>query len=128
MMSGESQATAPDRIELERLNREYIHAFMTADAAWYREHLAEDFVCIDSDGAVLDKPRFLAQVAKGPDVAAYDLEEVHIRISGDIALIRATGRFSRADESIGLSRYVDVYARDDGTWKTISAQITRTSP
>ena len=37
-----------DRVALERLNQEYVAAFMNADVDWYREHLAEDFVCIES--------------------------------------------------------------------------------
>lgn len=117
----------PDQRELERLNTEYIDAFMNSDVAWYRDHLADDFVCIDSDGAVLDKSHFLRQAAQRPDVTDYQLQDVHVRTYGEIALIRATGRFVRTDGTRGLSRYVDVYARHDGEWKTISAQITRTS-
>ena len=31
-----------DKTTLERLNQEYIDAFMNADVDWYREHLADD--------------------------------------------------------------------------------------
>ena len=117
----------PDRTTLERLNQEYVDAFMNADVDWYREHLAEDFVCIESDGSVLNKQEFLANTVKGPDVADYKLQEVDVRIYGVAALVRATGVWTREDGSMGMSRYIDVYVKERAEWKTVSAQITRTS-
>jgi ketosteroid isomerase-like protein len=114
-----------DETVLTDLNEGYVQAFMDADAGWYDAHLADDFVCIESDGSVLDKARFLEQAAAGPDVAAYRLAEVRIRQLGDVALIHATGVFTRRDGSTGTSRYTDVYAKRDGAWQAVSAQITR---
>jgi hypothetical protein len=97
---------------------------MSADVEWYRRHLADDFVCIESNGAVLDKSAFLAQTAKGPGVRSYSLDDARVRIFGDVALIHGFGTFIRLDGTSGQSRYTDVYAKTDGEWKTISAQIT----
>src|SRR4030095_15020606 len=105
----------------------YVDAFMNADVDWYRQHLAEDFVCIESDGSVLDKVQCLKNTVKGPDVADYKLHEVDVRVYGDAALVRATGVWTRRDGSMGMSRYIDVYVRESTEWKTVSAQITRTS-
>jgi hypothetical protein len=44
---------------LTRLNQAYVDAFMKADASWYRDHLADDFVCVESDGSVLGRDEFL---------------------------------------------------------------------
>ena len=112
---------------LQQLNQEYVDAFMNADVEWYRAHLAEDFVCVESDGSVLDKAEFLSNTVKGPDVVEYKLHEVDIRIYGDAALVRATGVWIREDGSMGMSRYTDVYIRISSEWKAVSAQITRTS-
>ena|SRR5215510_15760547 len=114
-----------DRRELEQLNQEYVAAFMNADVEWYRKHLADDFVCIESDGSVLQKHQFLANTAKGPDVADYQLEQVDVRVYGDVGLVRATGLWTSKGGSVGLSRYLDVYVKQHGEWKTVSAQITR---
>jgi Domain of unknown function (DUF4440) len=67
---------------------------MNAHADWYREHLTEDFVCIESDGSVLGKTEFLTNTLKGPDVIDYKLHEVDVRVYGDAALVRqrACGR------------------------------------
>ena len=122
----------PDRSSretLRRLNREYIDAYMETDVGWYRRHLARDFVCIESDGSVQTRARFLAEAARGPDVAAYRLAEVRVRFygGGGVALVQATGRFTRPDGRRGTSRYTDVYVRKNGDWKVVSAQITRTA-
>jgi hypothetical protein len=98
---------------------------MNADVDWYREHLAEDFVCIESGGSVLHKQQFLLSAAKGPDVANYNLEHVDVRIYGATALVQATGLWTRQDGSMGMSRYIDVYVKHGEEWKTVSAQITR---
>ena len=114
-----------DENTLRHLNEEYVRSFMEADVEWYRQNLAGDFQVIDSDGAELDKAAFLIQTAKGPDVAAYKLDKVNVRFYGDVALVQATGIFTRKDGSTGTSRYTDIYVRDGKDWKVVSAQITR---
>jgi ketosteroid isomerase-like protein len=113
-----------DESVLRDLNEHYVRAFLDCDVEWYRKHLADDFVCIESDGSLLDMPQFLRATAKPHDVVSFDLKEVRIRFFGDVALIHARGLFTHADGRTGTSRYTDVYARLDGAWKTISAQIT----
>ena len=112
---------------LERLNQEYVNAFLASDADWYRRHLADDFVCIESDGSVLTRSQFISHTAKGPDVSTYSLESVEVRVFGEVGLVRATGIWSRKDGSMGISRYTDVYVKRDAEWKTVSAQVTRVS-
>ena len=41
------------------LNQDYVDAFMMADVKWYPDNLADDFVCIESDGSVLGRDEFL---------------------------------------------------------------------
>jgi ketosteroid isomerase-like protein len=126
-MATELQLDKTDKATLEKLNQQYVDAFMNADVEWYRDHLADDFVVIESDGAILNKTEFLTNTAKGPDVADYTLRDVSVRIYGNVALIQATGHWSGKDGSKGLSRYIDVYVKTGEDWKTVSAQITRAS-
>jgi len=123
-----NQPITAGKSELERLNREYVAAYMAADVNWYEEHLAGDFVCIESDGSVLNKAQFLSNTAKGPDVAEYKLEEVKVRIYGVVGLVQATGLFIRKDGMHGVSRYTDIYVQTGEGWKAVSAQITRHVP
>lgn len=116
-----------DLTTLKQLNQEYVDAFMNADVDWYQEHLAEDFVCVESDGSVLNKIQFLSNTVKGPDVIDYKLHEVDIRIYGNAALVRATGVWVKEEGSMGMSRYTDVYIKTNNQWKAVNAQITRTT-
>ena len=72
-MAAELKRDASDQTILMQLNQEYVDAFMNADVEWYREHLADDFVVIESDGSLLNKEQFLRNTVKGPDVADYKL-------------------------------------------------------
>jgi len=126
-MATEMELDKSDQTTLERLNQEYVDAFMNGDVEWYREHLADDFVVIESDGSVLNKTQFLSNTAKGPDVADYKLQRVGVRIYENVALVQATGVWTSNDGSPGISRYIDVYVKMGEGWKTVSAQITRTS-
>ena len=110
---------------LRRLNEQYVAASLAGDVEWYRSHLAEDFVCIESDGSVLDKAAFLRMTARGSDLAEYRLDEVDVRFYGDVALVRATGSWRTKQGVAGMSRYLDVYVRAGDEWKAVSAQITR---
>lgn len=110
---------------LKRLNQEYVDAFMKADVGWYRLHLAEDFVVIESDGSVLTKAKFLLSTARGPDVTEYKLQEVDVRVYGIAAVVRATGFWKGHDGTDGMSRYTDIYVKNEQGWKVVSAQITR---
>ena len=112
-------------IELRQLNEAYVRAALDGDVEWHRNHLAEDFVCIDSDGSVLDKAAFLRQTAQEPELASYHLDEVHIRVYGEVALIRAQGSWKARNGTPGISCYTDVYVRSNDRWLAVSAQITR---
>jgi ketosteroid isomerase-like protein len=120
-----SNGTERDQARLKQLNEQYIEAVVNADVGWYQQHLADDFVCIDSEGNLLDKEAFLRRTAGGPYVSDYRLEEVQVRIYGETALVQAAGFFTRKDGQPGMCRYVDVYVRTTDDWKVVSAQITR---
>ena len=110
---------------LRELNQEYVRAALSGDVAWYREHLSGDFVCIEHDGSVLDRDAFLRIAALGSDLAEYRLQDVNVRMYGDVALVRATGHWTGGDGTAGVSRYTDVYVRNGAGWQVVSAQITR---
>ena len=124
-MAAELKREASDHAILMQLNQEYVDAFMNADVEWYREHLTDDFEVIESDGSTLNKAEFLVNTKKGPDVTEYKVQNLKLRIFGDVALIRATGLWTGRNGFQGLSRYTDVYLRTGNGWKVTSAQITR---
>jgi hypothetical protein len=118
-------ATRTREQHLLQLNEQYVRASLTGDVEWFRTHLAEDFVCIGSDGSVQFRDGFLRAAALGSDVSAYKLDYVDVRFYGEVALVRASGSWVGKTGIPGISRYTDIYVYDGAAWKAVSAQITR---
>ena len=111
--------------QLLQLNEQYVRASLIGDVEWFRAHLADEFVCIESDASVHFKEGFLCQTAFGSDLAEYRLDYVDVRFYGEVALVRASGSWTTKADVAGISRYLDVYVHSQGEWKVVSAQITR---
>ena len=116
---------ATDQATLEALNREYIRSVSEADVRWFDGHLSEDFVNSNPDCSLLDRAGFLAQIGRGSTVKNLGIEDVLIRVLGDVALIHASFEDTRPDGSHGRGRYTDIWQRRDGRWLCVSAHFTR---
>ena len=60
-------ATQSDIDALTALNSDYIDSVRHSDVQRFDEILAEDFLCSNPDGSLVDKNQFLAQTATGDD-------------------------------------------------------------
>lgn len=116
---------ADDHEALGALNRDYIAAVQNGDVRRFEEILADDFLCSNPDGSLVDKPAFLAQTARPVTIGGLVAEEVRIRLLGDVAIIHARTRYRTADGEQRRGRYTDVWARRGGRWLAVSAHVTR---
>lgn len=110
---------------LDELNRNYIRSVRTSDVGWFDQHLAEDFLNSGAVGSLLDRARFLAQAARPSSVSSLDVEDVRIRLLGDLAIIHARTTYVKPDGQPGAGRYTDVWARRGNRWLCVSADVTR---
>ena len=110
---------------LTALNREYIHSVQHADVRWFDEILAEDFLCSNPDGSLVDKNQFLAQTARPVTITGLEAQDVKVRLLGDVAIIHARTSYTTADGAQRYGRYTDVWARRNGKWLAVSAHVTR---
>jgi ketosteroid isomerase-like protein len=110
---------------LEQLNRDYITSVQTSDVRRFDEILAEDFLCSNPDGSLVDRAGFLAQTARPVAISNLQIHDVRIRIIGDVALIHARTTYTLPDGRAGSGRYTDVWARRQGRWLAVSAHVTR---
>src|SRR5580704_9527384 len=117
--------TRSDLDALSALNRDYIHSVQQGDVQRFEEILAEDFLCSNPDGSLVDKEQFLAQTARPVTISGLTAEDVKVRILGDVAIIHARTSYTTADGEQGHGRYTDVWARRDGKWLAVSAHVTR---
>jgi ketosteroid isomerase-like protein len=118
-------ATRSDLDALTALNHDYIHSVQHGDVQRFDEILAEDFLCSNPDGSLVDKKQFLAQTARPVMISGLTAQDVKVRILGDVAIIHARTSYSTADGEQRSGRYTDVWARRDGRWVAVSAHVTR---
>ena len=118
-------ATQSDHDVLEQLNRDYITSVQNSDVKRFEEILADDFLCSNPDGSLVDRTAFLRQTAKPVTISSLKAEDVVIRILDDVAIIHARTTYTKPDGSAGGGRYTDVWARRDGRWLAVSAHVTR---
>ena len=107
------------------LNRDYIHSVQHGDVRRFDEILAEDFLCSNPDGSLVDKPAFLEQTARPVTISGLAIDDVRVRILGDVAIIHARTSYMTAAGEHRNGRYTDVWARRNGTWLAVSAHVTR---
>ena len=110
---------------LTALNRDYIKSVQDGDVRRFDEILAADFLCSNPDGSLVDKEQFLAQTAQPVTISGLSVQEVRVRILGDVAIIHARTGYTTADGELRNGRYTDVWARRDGKWLAVSAHVTR---
>ena len=111
--------------ELEQLNRDYVAAVQRSDVHRFKTLLSEDFLNSNPDGSLVDRARFLAQIARPPGVRDLEARDVRIRLLGDVAIIHARTSYTKADGSAGSGRYTDIWQRRDGRWQCVAAHVTR---
>jgi ketosteroid isomerase-like protein len=120
-----SVASPADLDTLLALNRDYIRSVQTSDVRRFDEILADDFLCTNPDGTLLDRTAFLAQTARPVAIANLEAHDVDVRVMGDVAIIHARTAYTRPDGAAGAGRYTDVWARRQGRWLAVAAHVTR---
>ncbi len=117
--------TQTDLDTLRDLNRDYINAVQHGDVRRFDEILADDFLCSNPDGTLVDRAAFLRQTALPVTIANLAAHDVNVRLMGDFAIIHARTTYTKADGEPGAGRYTDVWARRGGRWLAVSAHVTR---
>jgi ketosteroid isomerase-like protein len=120
-----NRAEQDDLETLATLNRDYIDSVQRGDVRRFGEILAEDFLCSNPDGSLLDRRQFLEQVARPVTISGLEAQDVRVRILGDVAIIHARTSYRTMDGEQRSGRYTDVWARRDGRWLAVSAHVTR---
>ena len=117
--------THPDIDALRDLNGQYIHSVVHSDVGRFTEILTDDFHCTNPDGSLVDKQQFLRQTAIPVSFTDFEVDDVRIRVLGDVALIHGRTRFTLKDGRRGRGQYTDVWEKRHGRWLAVSAHVTR---
>ncbi|MGH2598345.1 MAG: nuclear transport factor 2 family protein [Dehalococcoidia bacterium] len=122
---GIESRTTTDLDRLIELNQHYITSVQTSDVRRFDEILADDFLCTNPDGSLIDRAAFLAQTARPVSLSNIEAHDVNVRLMGDFAIVHARTTYTLPDGRSGSGRYTDVWARRDGRWLAVSAHVTR---
>ncbi len=122
---GTETAAKSDLETLRDLNRDYIRSVQRSDVRRFDEILADDFLCSNPDGSLVDRSAFLRQTALPVKISNLEAQDVHIRLMGDFAIIHARTAYNTPDGRPGAGRYTDVWTRRQGRWLAVSAHVTR---
>ena len=95
---------------LTALNRDYIASVQKGDVKRFEEILADDFMCSNPDGSLLDKAEFLKLTAQPVTISGLVAEDVRIRLLGDFAIIHGRFNSRSADGKQCRGRYTDNWA------------------
>jgi ketosteroid isomerase-like protein len=114
-----------DHTILTRLNEDYIRSVQQGDVGRFSELLADDFLCSDPDGALIDRAAFLARTAQPVTISGLEAQDVLIRVLNDVAIIHARTAYRTSDGTARHGRYTDIWARRDGRWLAVAAHVTR---
>ena len=121
----QGKAMANDLDVLTKLNDDYIQSVQRSNVKRFDEILADDFLCSNPDGTLIDRKAFLQQTAKPVTIRNLAAHDVNVRLMGDFAIIHARTSYIAANGVQGGGRYTDVWARRNGTWVAVSAHVTR---
>jgi ketosteroid isomerase-like protein len=119
-----------DLAQLKAINAQFIKNFLTQNAAAHDTIIHQDFVCVESNGSIVDRSTYLKNWATDFDNSGYksfDYTDETIRIFGNIALVRAKTIYTKEDQgqnTTGYTIYTDTYLKENGQWKCIQVQIT----
>lgn len=114
-----------DKETLESLNRDYVASVQKSDVKRFDEILAEDFLNTNPDGSLVDRQGFLKQIAVPAKISNLACSDVNVRVMGDFAVIHAHTSYTLPDGRAGNGRYTDIWARRNGRWLCVAAQVAR---
>ncbi len=132
MISAQGNKTANEEEKtLIAINRQFIRNFLNNDTVEHTKIIHQDFLFIGKDGKLHDRNEYMRGWAHGYDktiIPEFDLEEVQIRIFGNMAMIVAKTRDKTMKDGrwvIGETRYTDTYIKEKDRWLCVQVQLTR---
>jgi ketosteroid isomerase-like protein len=115
--------------ELLKLEEAFSEAIVKNDLEGIGRLVADDWIIIDPNGEIVDRPRFFEVIKSG--ALAHDTmesEDFRVRVYGDSAVVtavtRTKGKFMGQEFST-QERATDVFVKRDGRWRCVLTHLTR---
>ncbi len=115
--------------ELLKIEKDFSRAIVANDAEAIGRFLADEWIIVDPDGAIIDKMRFLEVIKSG--ALTHELMEsdnASVRVYGNTAIITALttakGKFG-GQPFTTHERSTDVFVKQQGRWQCVLSQLTK---
>ncbi|HEY0677021.1 MAG TPA: nuclear transport factor 2 family protein [Chitinophagaceae bacterium] len=119
-----------DKMVLSDMNSQFIRNFVNMDTVAHNEIIHDNFICINGDGTVSNRRKYMEGWANGYNSSGYTsfthTDEL-IRIFGNMALVYSRTVYTKnvnGETVHGSSVYTDTYIKENGRWWCVQAQIT----
>jgi hypothetical protein len=112
------------------LNAAFIKNFLEHDVKAQDEIIHKNFICIESNGAIVPRDIYLKNWATDFDNSGYtsfDYTEELIRVFRKTALVMAKTIYTKhvdGKTKEGNTIYTDTYIKEKGKWQCVQAQLT----
>ena len=118
--------------EVEKLERDLVAAIGRGDLATYDRIVADDYVAFEASGKTTPKAEILASYRSGArkytDLTIFDVEG---RVFGETAVVTAKTKGLRREGDRDVPnrvRYIRVYAKRDGRWRSVAQMAAPVPP
>jgi ketosteroid isomerase-like protein len=125
-VSKSSAAAAPsDQKQLEDLERHWLDTSLNQDRAGLDAILMDDFEDVSWQGELRGKTEIMAIAMAAPVKSTQTLSDLKVRVHGDLGVVTGVNTAEAADKSFTVKvRFTDVFVKDQGQWRALSAQET----
>ena len=108
--------------EILALQDRRIEAMLKSDAQTLEEIIADDLVYTHTTARLDTKASFIDAVKSGNN--SLELSAREVQNLGDTAVVTGHGKFHVGNNKFEL-RFIDVYAKRNGSWQMVAWQSTR---
>ena len=114
-----------DEKQLEGLEQEWLDTSLKQDRDGLDAILMDDFEDVSWQGELRGKTEIMAIAMSAPVTVSQTLSDLKVRVHGDLGVVTGVNTAEAADKSFSVKvRFTDVFARDKGKWRALSAQET----
>lgn len=110
--------------ELVKLENAWANAELKTDLAFFEGIFAEDFIMLDSDGVVLTKGQYIANLKSGESVfTSIASDNIKVHIYGDTAVVFGRETLKGHSKGVDISGqylWTDTWVKIAGHWRCVA--------
>ena len=111
--------------EIIALENRRVEAMTKGDAKALDEILADDLIYTHSTARIDTKASFIEAITSGrSNYRSVERKDVNVRQFGDSAVVTGHAKFHVGDNKFE-ARFIDVYAKRNGSWQMVAWQSTK---